>query len=129
MDEHLLCVFRYKCISVRSAEFGSGLEQSGHRSQSDLCVWTPLAREFTESHVVLYLFVLLGTKMEVRLKQTQDVTVISLCLCMWGAFSAACECFDQRASQKSSGPASSSRRRSRERKSQREERKRRQNQT
>ena len=43
-DGHLVC-FRYKCFGVWSAEFGSGLEQSGHRSQPDLCVRTPLACE------------------------------------------------------------------------------------
>lgn len=35
----VLCL-RHECLSSRSAEFGSGLEQSGHCTQSHICLWT-----------------------------------------------------------------------------------------
>lgn len=40
-----LFVFRDKCFGHRPTQLGSGLEQSGHRPQSDLHPWTSLACE------------------------------------------------------------------------------------
>lgn len=40
-----LFVFRDKCLGHRPTQLGSGLEQSGHRPQSDLHPWTSLACE------------------------------------------------------------------------------------
>lgn len=52
----LLCFFcnRHECCSSRPAQLGSGLEQSGYRAQSHLCLWT----QFTSEWVAMTGFVL-----------------------------------------------------------------------
>ena len=49
---------RNKCIGSGPAELGAGLEPCGHSSESDLCLWAPLAGETKCFQSILFVMTL-----------------------------------------------------------------------